>query len=430
MAQIDDMIANAARLAAFAQQRNVQLTPAQLTALLGATANAAALQMPGAAQEEFFAAYNATIHAIGLPNYAGFARCELVRPLLAEADVLLAFAAANGRKVDASVRNPIVATGVAVNTGVLTVDDEQQLRQAYEGLTVALAPVTVQTLAASETVLPGWSRAIFDFRSWSFGRFLNVAVFLVVLVVTCVTLSYYAEGTFGLSRYQELSKTLAEADKDLTAKASAKAGAALALAAAEKKPTEAAALAAAQKAAAEADAALNLARAAQKQAADEQEAIPARLSVWAARPCGQSATWIQQYFLCSEAQKAPLAAGSKATAADKLDAARAVAARLSGVYLLLMMGWLGAHAYILRSMSKAISERSFAPNAGFGHIVRVGMGALAGIASSWLLKPGEVGGAQWANLPVWALAFVAGYSTELVFAFMDRILGAFLDKKT
>lgn len=429
MAQIDDMISNAARLAAFAQQRGIALTPAQLGELLGAAANAAALQVPGQPQTDFFAAYNTTVHAIGLPVYAGFMRCEVVRPLQADADLMLAFAGGNGRKIDDTIRDGIVNTGVAVNTGALTAADEQQFREAYEGLTVALAPVNVQTLAASETVLPGWSRAMLDLRSWSFGRLFNVAVFLVVLIVTCVTLSYYAEGTFGLNRHQELAKTIADADKDVTAKASAKAGAALALAAAEKKPADAAALAAAQKAVVDADAALSLAAAALEQARAEQEAIPARLSVWAARPCSQSATWMQQYFLCSEAQKAPLAAGSKATAADKLDAARAVAARLSGVYLLLLMGWLGAHAFILRSMSKAISERSFAPNAGFGHIVRVGMGALAGIASSWLLKPGEVGGAQWANLPVWALAFVAGYSTELVFAFMDRILGAFLDKK-
>jgi hypothetical protein len=365
-----------------------------------------------------------------LPVYAGFVRCEVVRPLQADADLMLAFAGGNGRKIDDTIRDSIVNTGVAVNTGALTAAEEQQFREACEGLTVALAPVNVQTLAASETVLPGWSKSIFDLRSWSFGRFFNVAVFLLMLIVTCVTLSYYAEGTFGLNRYQELTKSLSDADKDVTTKTGAKAGSALALAAAEKKPADTDALAAAKRADLDAEAALKLAQAGLEQGRAEQEAIPARLSAWAARPCNPSATWMQQYFLCSEAQKAPLAAGSKATAADKLDAARGVAARLSGVYLLLMMGWLGAHAYILRSMSKAISERSFAPNAGFGHIVRVGMGALAGIASSWLLKPGDVGGAQWANLPVWALAFVAGYSTELVFAFMDRILGAFLDKKT
>jgi hypothetical protein len=29
------------------------------------------------------------------------------------------------------------------------------------------------------------------------------------------------------------------------------------------------------------------------------------------------------------------------------------------------------------------------------------------------------------SMPIWTLAFVAGYGTELVFAFMDRIISAF-----
>jgi len=33
--------------------------------------------------------------------------------------------------------------------------------------------------------------------------------------------------------------------------------------------------------------------------------------------------------------------------------------------------------------------------------------------------------ASFKALPVWALAFVAGYGIELVFAFMDRIIAAF-----
>lgn len=429
MTTIDDMIAKAARLAAFALQHGVPLPAADLNELLGAAANAAALQAPGAAQTAFFAAYNATIHALGLPLYAGFERCELLRPLQAEADVLLAFAGANGRKVDTTIRDALVTTGVAVNTGALSANEEQAFRQAYEGLTLATTPVTAQTLAASETVLPGWSRHMFDFRSWSFGRFFNVAVFLVVLMATCITLSYYAEGAFGLSRHQELTRLLADADKEVEARNSARALTEQALDAARRKPAEAAALAAAQKADTEAVAAWKLAAQTQARLQAEQDAIPDRLSAWAGRPCGPNANGMQQYFLCGEAQKPTQAAKAGVTLADKLDAARAVAARLNGVYLLLMMGWLGAHAYVLRSMSKAIAERSFAPNAGFGHIVRVGMGALAGIASSWLLKPGDVGGTQWANLPVWAFAFVAGYSTELVFAFMDRILGAFIDKK-
>ena len=41
-------------------------------------------------------------------------------------------------------------------------------------------------------------------------------------------------------------------------------------------------------------------------------------------------------------------------------------------------------------------------------------------------KPGDVG--LLSSAPAWVLAFVAGYSVELVFSFMDRIVTAFSTK--
>lgn len=61
-------------------------------------------------------------------------------------------------------------------------------------------------------------------------------------------------------------------------------------------------------------------------------------------------------------------------------------------------------------------------------LVRLALGALAGFSSSWLLTPELVAGAQLKNVPAWALAFIAGYGIELVFAFMDRIIAAFTNK--
>ena len=108
-----------------------------------------------------------------------------------------------------------------------------------------------------------------------------------------------------------------------------------------------------------------------------------------------------------------------------MEAARTVISRLNDVYLPLLLGFLGAHAFILRRMSKDITDRTFAKGSAFNHIVRIGLGALAGLASTWLLTPDVVGGASFKTLPIWALAFVAGYGIELVFAFMDRIIAAF-----
>ena len=77
-------------------------------------------------------------------------------------------------------------------------------------------------------------------------------------------------------------------------------------------------------------------------------------------------------------------------------------------------------------MSVDIERRSFAPGSSIHHLIRLFLGAMAGIASGWLLKPGDVG--LLSSAPAWVLAFVAGYSVELVFSFMDRIVTAFSTK--
>jgi hypothetical protein len=49
------------------------------------------------------------------------------------------------------------------------------------------------------------------------------------------------------------------------------------------------------------------------------------------------------------------------------------------------------------------------------------------MASGWLLPP-ETVSTQLKNMPAWVLAFVAGYGIKLVFAFLDKIIGAFTSK--
>jgi hypothetical protein len=96
----------------------------------------------------------------------------------------------------------------------------------------------------------------------------------------------------------------------------------------------------------------------------------------------------------------------------------------------LLLGWLGAHAFILRQMVKEIGDQSFTKSSSLRHIVRVGLGALAGFASVSLLTPQAFSGDALKNIPAWGLAFIAGYGIELVFSFMDRIIGAFTAKPT
>ncbi|HEY4079293.1 MAG TPA: hypothetical protein VGM81_01240 [Burkholderiaceae bacterium] len=446
MTAIVEMIEDAQLLAGYATTHKIALPGTMLQELLDAKANSAALMAPGPAQSAFFATYNAAVTATGQlagAVRAGIARRARIRPLVANAQVLLAFAAANGKKVEDAVRNPIVAINSAVDDESLTVSQEQEFLKAYEGLTVALAPITTETLGASATVLPSLSGNDWrHIKRWSLGRFVNVSIFIAVLVGTCISLSYYAQGASALKRFNELRDTIARNDQDVPAKLALLESRRDAASAIEKKPPiDQPALDAARKAIAEADTALASAKASQKDAKEEFDAIPERLQHWSALPCDAGSSWLFSLVLCSKVdqpQNLPVATqATQATQATptavtnplvKVEAARTVASRLNDVYLPLLLGWLGAHAFILRNMSKAIAERSFAPGSAFNHIVRTGLGALAGLASNWLLTPQAVGGAQWANLPVWALAFVAGYGIELVFAFMDRIINAFTSK--
>lgn len=119
--------------------------------------------------------------------------------------------------------------------------------------------------------------------------------------------------------------------------------------------------------------------------------------------------------------------GEPTTDFARVAAAGTIVKWMNEIVLPLLLGWLVSHAFIIRRMTSEISERSFAKASSLRHITRLALGSLAGIASSWLFSPNAVA-SQLKYVRVWVLAFVAGYGIELVFAFMDRIIGAFTTK--
>ncbi len=84
-----------------------------------------------------------------------------------------------------------------------------------------------------------------------------------------------------------------------------------------------------------------------------------------------------------------------------------------------LFGSIGALTYVLRLISDEIGETRFSATAPVRHSVRVLLGTLAGFAV------GLGGIATSAGLTTAALAFVAGYSIEPVFATMDGIAEKF-----
>ena len=105
---------------------------------------------------------------------------------------------------------------------------------------------------------------------------------------------------------------------------------------------------------------------------------------------------------------------------------QAAVRRMNTIVLPLLLGLLGAYSFVLRQLSREIRDSSFAPDSLLHNVVRLTLGALAGLAASWLLKPEQLG--LMSSVPAWTLAIVAGYAMELVFAFMVRVAAAFTNK--
>jgi hypothetical protein len=90
-------------------------------------------------------------------------------------------------------------------------------------------------------------------------------------------------------------------------------------------------------------------------------------------------------------------------------------------FLPLLYGLLGACAYIIRTVSVEIQQVRYSQETHTRFELRLFLGALAGLAVVWFIKPDD----PHITIPTVALAFLAGYSVELVFVAMDRLVAAF-----
>lgn len=107
--------------------------------------------------------------------------------------------------------------------------------------------------------------------------------------------------------------------------------------------------------------------------------------------------------------------------------AASILALMSTYVLPLLYGALGTVAYILRSVSRGINNRVLTDSAILNFWVRVPLGMLCGVAIGWFLSTDTLP-TGWEAIQPLAFAFVAGYSVELIFTAMDRLVGAFSDR--
>lgn len=110
-------------------------------------------------------------------------------------------------------------------------------------------------------------------------------------------------------------------------------------------------------------------------------------------------------------------------------AAQFVLAILQSYLLPLFYGVLGAGTFVLRSLSKEIEDETYSDEKGTQHLLRVSLGALAGILVGWFsfLIPSETTTFVGSISPL-AIAFLVGYNIELFFSLMDRALFSITDR--
>ncbi|MCA9655854.1 MAG: hypothetical protein H6712_12520 [Myxococcales bacterium] len=92
---------------------------------------------------------------------------------------------------------------------------------------------------------------------------------------------------------------------------------------------------------------------------------------------------------------------------------------LQAYVLPLLYGLLGASLYVLRTLQHQVRRRTYSPASNADFRIHMSLGALAGIAIGWLLSPGDEASA---SLSSFALAFLAGYSIDVLFGLMDGLI--------
>ncbi len=99
-----------------------------------------------------------------------------------------------------------------------------------------------------------------------------------------------------------------------------------------------------------------------------------------------------------------------------------------GTYLIAMaMGVLGALAFVLRTLSQQLKEYTYVPVSASVSIIRVCLGAIAGVFGSMAAPSTD---AAFKSLPPLFVPFVFGYGIEILFSLLDKVVRTFTQGDT
>lgn len=109
-----------------------------------------------------------------------------------------------------------------------------------------------------------------------------------------------------------------------------------------------------------------------------------------------------------------------------------VIAIVNGYFLPLLMGIVGSLVFVLRTYLTQLRDKTLNPRDKHIYLIRVLLGSIAGLAIGFFMHPGSATSSATSTNP-WnvnvslttpALAFLAGYAVEIVFAFLDSMAQA------
>jgi len=321
--------------------------------------------------------------------------------VVGDAGALLHYAVAAGRTVEPAIRDPIIKTRTAVTGGQpVSLADESAFLGAYSRLAFMVAPVTVATLRATNPDQDNRSllarflrlRSTSDAQVVSF-RFGLLALCLLLVIGTCEWTRTFV--TAIITSQSELVKVREEIFTVQLA---------LRLLDEQIKALDA-----------------ELGRQSQSPGVvraslvKQREELGARLKNLREQQVGLEQRIDQGYATLGRFVRL-------VDWAELRNVIFPIAMILGGFILPVLYGALGTLAYILRTIYTQMVQRSFDPRQTGEFIVRIFLGMLSGITLQWIFVR-DSGTGPGSITPV-VLAFLGGYSVELLFTAMDRLLTA------
>lgn len=315
------------------------------------------------------------------------------------AQALMAYASEAGVEVDDAVLASIIAASKSAPGFQLDADAEASFWKSYRTLSSKLRPVTVSSLASTMKIDSWWRFS--GAGIWTIGYTIAAGLVLLALVLLQI---YWVGGTTLAENLTALEAQITLEQQKLYA---------LKNAFQEK---------ASKPGAARGSLATDEPYQSQKAKLDnllfKEKYTYSQLRFWA--------TPVKRYFL-DEDKPQPADAQWEQTTKENVQIRQFAQILLDVMQrhiLPLLYGLLGTFSFVLRTISTEIKQRSYQPESNVLYLVRICLGALAGVAIGLFLTPDSAGSVI-TSVSSLALAFVAGYSVDLLFAAMDRVVQAF-----